>query len=46
MRPLQHVAFQCDTFEDLLGTYARLMSVGTDLRDCSLLASSAQAAKR
>jgi len=22
--PLQHVAFQCETFDDLLGTYARL----------------------
>jgi catechol 2,3-dioxygenase len=25
---LQHVAFQCDTFDDLLGTYARLKSAG------------------
>ncbi len=26
--PLQHVAFQCDTFDDLLGTYARLKRAG------------------
>jgi catechol 2,3-dioxygenase len=25
---LQHVAFECDTFDDLLGTYARLKSEG------------------
>jgi catechol 2,3-dioxygenase len=25
--PLQHVAFQCETFDDLLGTYARLKSL-------------------
>ena len=26
--PLQHVAFQCETFDDLLGTYARLKRAG------------------
>ena len=25
---LQHVAFQCETFDDLLGTYARLKGLG------------------
>jgi catechol-2,3-dioxygenase len=25
--PLQHVAFQCETFDDLLGTYVRLKSL-------------------
>ena len=25
--PLQHVAFQCETFDDLLGTFARLKSL-------------------
>src|SRR5271166_5809749 len=25
--PLQHVAFQCETFDDLLGTYIRLKSL-------------------
>jgi len=25
--PLQHVAFQCESFDDLLGTYARLKSL-------------------
>lgn len=26
--PLQHVAFECETFDDLLGTYARLKGLG------------------
>jgi len=26
--PLQHIAFQCDTFDDLLGTYVRLKRAG------------------
>lgn len=28
--PLQHVAFECETFDDLLGTYARLKGLGIE----------------
>jgi catechol-2,3-dioxygenase len=28
--PLQHVAFACDSFDDLLGTYARLKGLGIE----------------
>ena len=28
--PLQHVAFECETFDDLVGTYARLKGLGIE----------------